>query len=327
MAKPVTEKSTKQEIFEAYQLALSELEAKSATKFDPIVQAEQKKASETISKVESTNVSSYQSMVNGLSKTLATISENLAIYESIKSAIELKKSELKEMFDIEKAAYTLSALINSQTELKEKFTLEMENKKAELDQLVKSANEEMKVLKEKTLAEVKKIDEDAKKARKQEEETYTYDTMRKRKIETDKFNDDLAVKTKDYEAKLKELVAREANIKQLESTIESLKADMAKSIDKATKEATDSANKSSQFKINMLEKTHEGEVALLNSKIETLTQALTDTKQANATLTTKLDEAYAKIESMAKATIDGAGSKDMIATLKTALSEKGTNSK
>lgn len=326
MAK-ITEKSTKQEILEAYQASLKALEEKSASTFDPSAQATQIAQLETIKKVESVKVMDLQSLVNEISNKVTNLSDNLNVYNATIQAIDIKKNELKSMFDIEKSAYTLSALVNSQAELKEKFNLEMEAKKQELDQLIKTANEEMKLAREKTALDIKKMNDDAKIARQKEEETYTYDTMRKRKIETDKFNDDLAAKTKEYESKMKDLVSREANLKQLNDTIESLKVEMAEAVKVATEQATTKAKTAYTFETNYLKKDYEGKINLLENKIETLTQSLADSKSTIATLTNKLDEAYVKIESMAKATIDGAGSKDMIATLKTALSEKGTNGK
>ena len=268
-----------------------------------------------------------QSLVNEISSKVTNLSESLDVYNQTCEAISIKKDELKQMFDIEKSAYTLSALVNSQAELKAKFESEMKEKEAELKKLVEETNLQIKTAKESASSDIKKMQEDEKLSRKKENETYEYDTMRKRKIDTDKFNDELAAKTKVYNDKMNDLLSREANLKQLESTIESLKLEMAEAIKFATEQATSKAKTAYTFETNYLKKDYEGKINLLENRIETLTQSLADSKSTISTLTSKLDDAYAKIESMAKATIDGAGSKDMIATLKNALSEKGINGK
>jgi len=327
MAKQITEKSTKAEILEAYNQKVTELKEKEQGKFDPTAKANETKKQEVIKKVEGARIKELGSLVETIQNNMQILSDSMDVYNETNQAIEIKKLELKEMFEIEKSAYTLSALVNTQAELKVKFETEMKEKETELKRLVEETNLQIKTAKESAMADIRKMNEEEKLSRKKESETYDYETTRKRKIETDKFYDELALKTKEYELKMNDLLSREANIKQLESTIETLKAEKEEAVKVATEQATSKAKTAYTFETNYIKKDYEGKINLLENKIETLTDALSDSKSTITTLTNKLDEAYAKIEAMAKATIDGAGSKDMIATLKTALSEKGTNSK
>jgi hypothetical protein len=88
----------------------------------------------------------------------------------------------------------------------ERFALEMKDKEAELKKLVEDINLQIRTAKESASSDIKKMQEDEKLSRKKEEETYSYDTARKRKMDTDKFNDELSAKTKEYNNKLNDLI-------------------------------------------------------------------------------------------------------------------------
>jgi hypothetical protein len=336
----VTEKNTKTEILEAFNKVVTELETRATSKLDPVKEATEKAAVAVVNKANTVNTSSIENSINALSSNLKQLQDELAVLNDVKNAIEIKRVELREMFDIEKSAYTLAALINSQNEVREKFDREMVEKKAALGTQLADVTNQILEMKSNFKIEQDKLIAETREARKKEETEYNYEFSRRKKLSDDAFQDEMTKKRKELAVEIenarKELedersvvdsreamvVARENEIKEMQEKIANFPKALEDAVKDAEKKAKDSASQAYAFETRYLKKENEGAVALLENKIETLTTALADEREKNKVLSSKLDEAYARIETLAAKTVDGASNAKLVSTLETALREK-----
>ena len=134
--------NTKQEMMEAYQGLLKQLEEKKETELKPEKKLEEKRAKEVVTVAESLSSEGVVQEISGLkieiSKMLTQIGDKLDVevdkFKAIQKAIELKEKELHELYEIEKSAMTLAALIETQNQKRQLFETEMAECKEELNQ-------------------------------------------------------------------------------------------------------------------------------------------------------------------------------------------------
>jgi len=338
----VTEKNTKAELMDAFNKVVAELEAKAVTVMDPVKEASEKATKAVVSKVESINVGTIQGALSAFTSNLEKLQSELAVYNDVQSAIDAKNAELKEMFSIEKSAYTLAALINTQNELKESFEKASSERKAQALAALDEISDQIEAKKVEFQNEsTRLINEQADKRRKEEAE-YKYATERQRKIDADKFSDEMADKRKALAIQIEkdkkeiadmdaELNTREAKIKSRETEIADMEAKIAQfpgilenAVKKAEVDGQKTAATSYGFETRYLKKEYEGEVALLNNKIETLTKSLDDANARNENLLAKLDDSSARLEALATKTVEGASNAKLVSTLETALRDKNS---
>src|SRR4030065_1314642 len=129
-------------MLEAYNAVLKQLEAQREAELKPEKKLEEKKAKEVIQVAESLSSEGVAREISNLkietSKTLAQISDRLEEevnkFRAIQSAIALKEKELQELYEIERSAVTLAALIESQHQKRHAFECEIAEKKETLNQ-------------------------------------------------------------------------------------------------------------------------------------------------------------------------------------------------
>ena len=111
--------NTKKEMLEAITDLKNKLEEKAEVELKPEKIVEQKKTQEIVKIVDSLSTDSIEKNISSLKvdvgKMLAQISERLGEeinkYKKTQEAIVLKNKELQEIFEIEKSAFALAALI------------------------------------------------------------------------------------------------------------------------------------------------------------------------------------------------------------------------
>jgi hypothetical protein len=114
-------KSTKQEILEAYENVKKELEEKEKQSLNANKKIEEKKNTEIIEKVDkiiendvNDKISSLKSdIINSLNELSSKLSQADIDYKNIKTAIEIKDNDLKEIYGIEHSALSLASLIEA----------------------------------------------------------------------------------------------------------------------------------------------------------------------------------------------------------------------
>src|SRR5271157_4168089 len=175
-AKKVSEKSTKQEMLEAYQALQQQLEEKRAAELAPERRAEEKRTEEAVkaaSTIEPEGIDrDIGQLKSEVGKFLASIADRLAAesgkFRNVQKAVESKERELKELYGIEKAAVSLAALLEAQSQKRAEFEAEMGRERQELQAEIELLHAEWDKEKKAHEAEVKERDIVEKKARDRE---------------------------------------------------------------------------------------------------------------------------------------------------------------
>lgn len=332
----VSERNTKKEILAALEVAEQLLAKKSEGTFNPTAIAKVKENEAAITVAENADVelesefiaSAQNQIVQILSDALAQHTSTVKDYTSIKNAIEIKQAELKELFDIEVKAGTLAALIQAHADVTEKQKAEFEAKhaefKAELDRLDEIAKDNRRLVKE-TKDE---LEADLKKEflRKREEAEYEFNRERQQRHDT--LNDELAAKRKTFieevnalEKRVEEVIEREAKVEALEEQVAAIPALLEDAVAKAASEAEFKAKTAYGFESRALKANYEADTKILTNKVEVLEEALRNERAANEALQAKLETAYASVENVAKASVEGARTENAVNRVLSTINE------
>jgi hypothetical protein len=333
--------NTKQEMLEAYNAVLKQMEAQREAELKPEKRLEEKKSKEVIQVAESLSSEGVAREISTLkietSKTLAQISDRLEEevnkFKAIQSAIALKEKELQELYEIERSAVTLAALIESQNQKRESFESEMAEKKETLNQEIEALRAEREREKNDYEAEIKERDMAEKKRRDREKEEYEYSFKRDQKIAKDKFEDEKAKLEKEIQIKKEqmenELKAREKVIAEREEELNELKKkvaafpkEMEMAVAKAIKETTDRLNLEAKNREELVKKEFIGERNVLTTRIESLEKIVKEQSEQIAKFSQQLEKAYQQVQDIAVKTIEGSSSIKSFATLQQWVSEQ-----
>ena len=130
-------KSTKQELLDAYHDLEAKIEAKNEAELKPERKIQEKKAEETMSAVKDITQEKVLRDIDNLraetGRLLGQLADKIEAevkrLGDIQAAIALKDREIKEIYDIDRSAATLAALIEAQNIRRQDFEEEMAAKK------------------------------------------------------------------------------------------------------------------------------------------------------------------------------------------------------
>ncbi len=309
----VTMKSTKAEIMEAYKAAVEKLDTRDRMIDDPAKEAAKAKKVEVI---ESADKTAKEDIFNP---------EIIKKYNDLTEAITMKQIELDDLYGIEAKANAMAAMINAykekNEELKEnqaakeaEFDLRMKEKKealeSEIADLEQHKKDVMNSIDVEAAAKIKEIEQ----TRKRDEEVYTYNLNRSRKIENDKWEDEKAGREKvlklmenaalDKEAELNE---KKDYLESLEAKVEEIPTLVANATEVGIERGKADANKSNAFEVRALKKDAEYQKQLLEDKNERLAEDLANARAEKVELQQKLDDAYAQMRELAAKTVESTG--------------------
>lgn len=256
----------------------------------------------------------------GLSNNFAT---EIEAYNNLKQSIQLKEQELQELFAIEKEAFTLAALIDTNRAVVAKQKEENDQAYQEAVEKLNAVNEEIKQARIKFEEEIKAQTETIKLNRKRDEENYMYEFNRRKQREQDELADQLAAERKEFEEEVETaredlrkdqaaLDAREEVVSQREEKMEELEAQVAAFPAKEAKireEVAEQVKKDTErveaIKSSYARKEAESQKQIYENKIQLLEDSLKAEQAKNSEQAAKLDAAYEKIQAMALASVDG----------------------
>ena len=348
-AKKVSEKSTKQEMLEAYQTLTKQLEEKRASELAPERRFEEKKSEEAVKVATAIQPEGIDRELGNLKaeivKMLADISDRLAAesskFRSVQKAVVSKEAELKELYGIEKAAVSLAALIEAQNQKRADFenqmTQEREQLQAEIDAQRMAWDTERKAHEQET----KERDALEKKNRDREREDFNYGFKREQQAIKDKLNDEKLslekeiklkreTSEKDLAEREKAIAERERELNELRTKAAAFPKELETAVNQSVKEATDKLKVEAKNREDLLRKEFEGERNVLAAKNESLEKSCKDLNVANAKLAQQLEAAYQKVQDIAEKTVEGTSGSKSLAELQKLLveqSRKGTSEK
>ncbi len=333
--------STKQEMLEAYNAVLKQLEAQREAELKPEKRLEEKKAKEVIHVAESLSSEGVAREISNLkietSKTLAQISDRLEEevnkFKAVQNAITLKEKELQELYEIERSAVTLAALIESQNQKRQAFEIEMAEKKEALSQEIETLRAEREKEKNDYESEIKERDITEKKRREREKDDYEYSFKREQKLTKDKFEDEksklekeIQVKKEQMESEIKErekaIAGREDELNELRKKVSAFPKEMETAVNKAIKETTERLSLEAKNREELMKKEFVGERNVFTTRVESLEKIVKEQNEQIAKLSQQLEKAYQQVQEIAVKTIEGSSTIKSFANLQQWISEQ-----
>jgi hypothetical protein len=333
--------NTKQEMLEAYSAILKQLEAQREAELKPEKKLEEKKAKEVIQVAESL---SSEGVARGIStlkieagKMLAQISdrleEEIQKFKAVQNAIVLKEKELQELYEIERSAVTLAALIESQNQKRQAFEIEMAEKKEALSQEIEALRAQREQEKKEYEEEIKERDMTEKKRREREKDDYQYSFTREQKLTKDTFEDgksklekEIQVKKEQMESELKErekaIVGREDELNELRKKAGVFPKEMETAVAKAIKETAEKLTLEAKNREELVKKEFIGERNVFTTRIESLEKSVKEQNEQIAKLSQQLEKAYQQVQEIAVKTIEGSSTIKSFANLQQWISEQ-----
>ena len=339
--KKLTTSNTKQEMLEAYNIALKQLEAQKELDLKPEKKLEEKKAKEVIQVADSLSSEGIAREASTLKietgKMLAQITdrmeEEINRYKAIQNAVALKEKELQELYEIEKSAMTLAALIESQNQKRQVFESDMTAKKEELNQEIETSRAEWEKEKNDYEFMIKERDIAEKKRRDREKEEYDYAFKREQKLAKDKFEDEKAKLEKEVQTRKEQLESelkmrekaiaeQEAELTDLRKKVAAFPKEMDAAVAKAVKEMSERLNLEAKNRDEIQKKEFAGERNVLTTRIESLEKTVKEQSERMVKLNQQLEKAYQQVQDVAVKTIEGASNAKALANLQQWVSEQ-----
>ena len=306
----VTSKSTKDVIYNAYKEAMEKIAKMEQEKFDPVAEKEAARKKEMFKSAD-------EIIKSGILND--TVVEQ---YLNLEAAIEAKKKELQEMYNIEKEASTFTALVNAhkdkEEELKTEYALKektaVEALEAEIEAEIASLLENHKAKINKCNDEEEERKAEIKKARLREEEEYEYSRDRKRKLDEDQWADERNARISEMEeleasvmSREEAVSVREEKISEMEEQIKAIPGLVEEARQEGIKKGKTDAEKSHAFEKRHMETEFSYQKKDLEGQVERLQADLAAEKALNTSLQNKLDGAYAQMRELAADTVKSNG--------------------
>lgn len=330
----------KQKMLTALAEAEKEVEDRCETELKPEKHIEEQSVRRAKAVADETSldavVKSVSDLKSSVSRLLTQVAEKLEAevekYGQIRKAVETKEKELTDIFEIQKSASTLVAIIETQEGLREEFESQMAREKAEFQAEMNAAREKWGSEKKANEAEVKDRDAAEQKRRQREQEEYRYAFAREQQLAKEKFADEkvrlereIALRKQETERQSVEqeqtLTQREAELNELRQRVATFSKQQEVEVAKAIKATAERCQAEAVAKQELTKKEHAGECGVLNMKITSLEQLVADqTKQIGA-LTQKLEKAYAQVQEIAVKAIEGSANSKLTSNLQQLLSE------
>jgi chromosome segregation ATPase len=323
--------STKKEILDAYNSLLKTLETKARTELKPEklkAEREEQEVVQTADAIASHGViKTINELIGETGRALTEIAAKLDAeserYNKLKKAIEVKEKELRELFEIEKSAFTLAALLEAQKQQRVSFEDEMAKRKELLDHEISQVKAGWESQKKQYTEELKDQKEQEEKRRRREKEEYEYKLAREKeqkinalKDEIDKLERELREKREEFDKQTKaketefkereQLVGeREKVMNDLQSKVDAFPRELEHAVGKAVSEATAKITSEATKNEQLIMKGFEGEKNVLQARIDAFEQALATQKKQIEKLTEQLENAYGKVQDIAVRAVAG----------------------
>ncbi len=340
--KKLSEKSTKQEMLEAYQALAKQFEEKRASELAPERRLEEKRAEEAVKAATAVQPEGIDREIgllkSEIGKLLADVSERLATesarFRNIQKAAETKEVELRELYGIEKSAVSLAALIEAQNQKRSDFEVQMAREREELQDEIDSKRAAWEEEKRAHEAEVRERDAAEKKAQDRAREDFSYNFKREQQAIKDKLADEKAALEKEIklrrETAEKDLAEREKAVAEKERELADLRAkavafpkELETAVNQAIKETGDRLKLEAKNREDLLTKQFEGERNVLATKNDAVEKTNKDLVTANARLAQQLEAAYQKVQEIAEKTVEGTSQYKSFSELQRLLVEQG----
>lgn len=337
----LSDKNTKQEMLEAYRAVVRQLEEKRATELQPEKRVQEKRAEEAVAVATDLTPDGVERALGNLKadigQNLAQIAERMAAevarFKAVQKAVEAKEHELQELYEIDKAAASLAALIEAQNQKRRVFETELAAQKQELAREIEITRAEWEKEKKGHDLEMRERDAIEKKAREREKEEFAYLFKREQQAARDKLNDEKAALEREIFVKResaanelaereKAVAAQEKELADLRQRVTAFPKELESAVDRVVKEATERLKADAKSREELLRKEFEGERNVAAARNEALEKMSKDLSDQNAKLAKQLEAAYQKVQEIAEKAIEGSSQAKSLADLQKLLADQ-----
>lgn len=331
----------KQEMLEAYDEALKELQEKREAGLRPEERIEERKAKKAVDVADALStegiVKGIANLKSEIGKMFTQLSDRLEEevdkYAEIKKAIESKEKELQEIYEIQKSASALVALIETHHQKREEFEAELAARKQELTREIESVRAEWEKEKKLHEAEIKERDAAELKRREREKEEYRYAFAREQQLAKDKFDDEkfrlereIQLKKEQMERELAEkervLAGKEEELNELGKKVAAFPKEMETAVSKAVKEATDRLQLEAKNREELMKKEFAGEKNVLTTRIASLEQTIKEQSEQIAKLSSQTERASIQVQDIALKALEASSNFKSFTSMQQLLTEQ-----
>lgn len=311
--KDISIKNTKEQILVAYNDAMEQVKNK------PVTPLEEKAIIYKTKQVEDVKQYGYDRLNNQLNQIGGDFLKSLSVFGDainteynqfikLQNAIEVEQQHLNDLYAIKDNANTLSAVIIAHEKEINTFTLDMKTKEIEWENKLAELENEYKT---------KKIE--LEKQRKREEDEFTYTLTQKRRVDTDKYEQqkqellrELSQKAQDIEIREKSIAHKEQEFIELQSKVINLESDIQTKIKTAESEPTKALQQEFKYTQALKEEQAKRNIELLQQKIESLQQKITEQDAVAINLNTQLQTAQEQSQKIAHKALETSIQRNLI---------------
>jgi hypothetical protein len=334
-AEKLTMANTKKEMLQAYQRVLKQLQEKQRAEMKPDQTLAEREKAKAVSVADGASTEGIANQIASLKseigRTLNDLAERLeqetAKYAQVKTAVQHAEADLHEIYDIEKAAASLAALLEAQKREREEFEAEMAAQREQLeneiathheafDYEVKTQREEWKKEKAEYEAAVKERDAAEKKRWQREQEEWQYQYAREKQAAEEQRQHELAHLDREIQLKKEQLekvlaereqavAAAEAELQELRVRAEKFPAELDQAVARAVQEATERLERERKYAVDLSQKEYAGERNVLKSRIEALQETVDKQAEQIARSSQQLEHSYGQVQDIALKAIEG----------------------
>jgi hypothetical protein len=323
MADPISEKSTKTQILQAYNDALAKLketkqeERKIEKKKEEEIKIVKQASGYSVEKIVTSIGTAKIEIINALDTICDKLTVEYKKLETLQNAVELESNYLNDVYDIKIESDTLSALLLAQKEKKSSFEFDIEKKKEEFDIEISQKKLQWKLEQEGYESRKKETDAQLKKERQREEDDYNYNLQLQRKKEADAFAgqksklekelSDMRIEAeKDLNQRELIITSRENEFAVLKSKVEQFPQELEKAIKDTEKSVLENIEFKYKHQSELAQKEIEGERNLNKQIISSLENKINEQAELIKQLTLKVNDSGQQVQTIAIKAIEAA---------------------
>lgn len=261
------------------------------------------------------------------------LEEQVARYVQIQRAIVAKDAELKEIYEIQRSASTLTALLEAHEQKRTQLEAEMAETKERLEQQIEQTRSEWEHEKKQREAEAKERESAEQKRREREKEEYRYGFAREQQQARDQFTDETAKAQKELAERKsavdRELQERERAIKSREDELTSLRQrvdafpkELEAAVARAVKDAAARQQQEAAAREELSKREFAGEKNVLTTRIASLDQTAKEQAEQIARLLAQAEKAYGQVQEIAVRAIEGSATAKQLTSLQQMLADQ-----
>lgn len=336
--KQVSMSNTKKEILAAYDELLKQYQERKEESLDAETLRQEVESEEVVHRAEKLTADSVVREIGGLKAEigalLAKVSDCLESevekFDSIQRAIQIKDRELNEIYEIERAAGTLAALIELHRQKKETLEQELADRRKKLEEEIRETREAWEKEKDLHADQLAERNTEESRRREREKEEFNYEFEKQKRRAKDQFEEEQARLERELERKRVEVDQREASVSAreeeldvLRQRVESFPQELEAAAAKKVNEITEKLNAEAKSREEFLQKEFEGQRNVFTTRIESLEGTIREQEERIASLSHSQNKAYQQVQEIAVKAIEGASNLKSLSALQMSATESG----